>query len=99
MDLVRFLTPELLSGIMMDTRSIEEYDLDSFLYIGIDPRDSPLSCLWPIGYRTHAFADESIDEGGFPSVWATDDGDISDFWHYGDWVSFLVFDSFVFLLL
>ncbi len=99
MDLVRFLTTELLSGIMMDTRSIEEYDLDSLVCISIDPRDGPLSRLWTIRYSTHAFSDESVDEGGFPGIGTTDDSDISDFWHYGDWVSFLVFDSFVFLLL
>ena len=99
MDLMCLLRPELLTSIVVYSRSIEEYDLDILVEISIDPCDRPLSRLWTIGYRTHAFADESIDESGFPSIGTTDDGDISDFWHYGNWVSFLVFDSFVFLLL
>ena len=81
MDLMCLLRPELLIRIVMDTRSIEEYDLEILVEISIDPRDRPLGCLWAIGDSAHAFADESIDESGFPSIWTTDDGDISDFWH------------------
>lgn len=92
------LATELLIRIVMDTRSIEEYDLEVLVEIGIDPCDRPLGRLWTIGYRTHTLSDEGIDEGRLTSIWATDDGDISDFWHYGNWVSFLVFDSFSFLL-
>jgi hypothetical protein len=80
-DLIGFLTPELLTRIVMYPWCIEEYDLDSLLYIGINPRDCPLSGLWTIGYRTHSLSDEGVDESGFPSIWATDDSDISDFWH------------------
>ncbi len=81
MDLMRLLTTKLFVRIVMYPWCIEEYDLDSLLYISIDPRDGPLSRLRAIGYRTHSLSDEGVDEGGFPSIWATDDGDISDFWH------------------
>ena len=93
MDLVRFLRTELLTRIMVYPRSIEEYDLYSFIRICIDPRDSPLSRLWTIGYRTHSLSDESVDESRLPSVWATDDGDISDFRHV------IFYYCFFFLLL
>jgi hypothetical protein len=89
MDLLGFLTPELLTRIVVYPRCIEEYDLDSLLCICIDPRDGPLSGLWTIGYRTHSLPDEGVDESRLTSIWATDDSYISDFRHYGDWVSFL----------
>ena len=77
---------------MVDSWRVEEYDLYSFFFIGIDPRDTPLGRLRTMRYGTHFFSDKSIEEGGFSGIWATDDGDISDFRHM-----FYIIDFFDFI--
>jgi len=67
--------------MIMDTRSIEEYDLDLFFLISVYPRDRSLSCLRTMRNRRDFFSDEGIEESGFSSIWASDDGDVSGFWH------------------
>lgn len=45
MDLMGFLAPKLFLCIMMDTRSIEEYDLETLCFVGKNPWNRPLSGL------------------------------------------------------
>jgi hypothetical protein len=45
-DLIGFLAAILFSTMIVYTWSIEEYDLDFFLFVGKNPRYRPLSRLW-----------------------------------------------------
>lgn len=66
---------------MVDSWSIEEYDLYLEIFISENPWDRPLGRLRTRRYSADALSDESIEEGRLSGIGSADDGDVSDFRH------------------